>query len=129
MIYMHLYLSIYINIYDYRQVHCWSPTKLRLQVSCSSKLCAWNKSKQSKQSKQSLWLIIGQMEMNLCQVLYLPSNINDLRPFWTVDPARNFEKILQKLLYVLVAFRRRYENTNIFHFSNQITCKYCRLLH
>ena len=68
------------------------------KVASTSKLCAWNKSRKQVETALLVNISFNRSKGDELVPNVLPSNIDELRPFCTVDPVRNSAKIRQKLL-------------------------------
>ena len=68
------------------------------KVASTSKLCAWNKSRKQVETAPLVNISFNRSKGDELVPNVVPSNIDELRPFCTVDPVRNSAKIRQKLL-------------------------------
>ena len=68
------------------------------KVASTSKLCAWNKSRKQVETAPLANISFNRSKGGELVPNIVPNNIDELRPFCTVNPVRNSEKIRQKLL-------------------------------
>ena len=68
------------------------------KVVSTSKLCAWNKSRKQVETVPLVNISFNKSKGDEFVPNILPNNIDELRPFCTVDSVRNSEKIRQNLL-------------------------------
>ena len=68
------------------------------KIAATSKLCAWNKSRKQAETAPLLNISFNRSKEDELKPNIVSNNIDELRPFCTVDPVRNSEKIRQKLL-------------------------------
>ena len=68
------------------------------KVASTSKLCAWNKSRKQVETAPLVNISFNRSKGDELVPNVVPNNIDELRPFCTVDPVRNLAKLRQKLL-------------------------------
>ena len=68
------------------------------KVASTSKLCAWNKSRKQVETAPLVNISFNRSKGGKLVPNTVPNDIDELRPFCTVNPVRNSEKIRQKLL-------------------------------
>ena len=71
---------------------------MELKVSSTSKLCAWNKSRKQVETASLVNISFNRSKGDEIVPNVVPSNIDELRFFCTVDPVRNSAKIRGNLL-------------------------------
>ena len=68
------------------------------KVASASKLCAWNKSRKQVEIAPLVNISFNKSKGDEHVPNVAPNNVGDQRPFCTVDPGRNSEKVWQMLL-------------------------------